>query len=699
MERVTRGRARILLALFAVVVLLFGFRLYDLQVIKTGGSTDNTTTFTTYTTVKAARGDILDTHGNVLVSNRASYNLTMNHYVLLTADGTNDYLYKLVKCCLENGIEYDEHFPVSRERPFTSTLSEQNAAWQGHFQTYLNVVELDSDISAPLLVDHLRKYYKIPETWTHEEARLVIGLRYEMDLRSCVGSLPNYIFLEDVSDEDLSALMELNIPGLNVEASTVREYNTKYAAHILGYVGKMNAEQYEKYKNNPDYTMDSEIGQDGFEAAFEEYLHGVDGLREDTVTTSGELVSSRYIEEPKAGSNVEVSIDINLQRAAEEMFDQVVKELHALEEGEDGQDAKGGAVVAMDTKTGQVLVCASYPTYDLSTFFSDYASILEAENGPLFNRALQGIYPPGSTYKMSMAIAAIDSKIIDSATTIYDHGIWDQDGTSRDKYKDFQLYCLQYTNYGQLHEAMNAAEALMVSCNYFFYELGDKISLSAMDSTAKGLGLGEKTGVELFEEQGHRANRETKKLLYTGEDAEWFQADKITAAIGQSDNRFTPIQLCAYASALANRGTRYRATFLNRVVSADYRELLHQTTPSVLSTFEIGDDAYLAYTQGMYLVTHGNGEWSGTGSKYFKDYPIAVAAKTGTAQTDAGSDASDNGAFVCYAPYEEPRIAIAVYGEQAGHGSTLAKVAKAILDAYFEVGEIGDVTTNENQVS
>ena len=699
MERVTRGRARILLSLFLIVVLLFGFKLYDLQIVQTGGSTDNTTTFTTYTTVKAARGDILDRSGNVLVSNRASYNLVMNHYVLLTADGTNDFLYKLVKCCQENGIEYTEHFPVSRERPFTSILAEQTAAWQGHFQTYLNMVEMDSDISAPLLVDQLRKYYKIPETWTHEEARLVIGLRYEMDLRSCVGSLPNYIFLEDVSDEDLSAIMELNIPGLNVEASTVREYNTKYAAHILGYVGPMNAEQYVKYKDNPDYTMDSEIGQDGFEAAFEAYLHGVDGLREDTVTTSGELVSSRYIVEPKAGSNVEVSIDIGLQRAAEDTMAEVITNLRNQEEGEDGKDAQGGAVVALDVKTGQVLVCSSYPTYDLSTFFEDYSAILEADYAPLFNRALQGTYPPGSTYKMSMAIAAIDSGIIDSGTKIYDHGIWDQDGTARDKYKDFQLYCLQYTNYGQLHQDMNAAEALMVSCNYFFYELGDKISLSAMDATAKGLGLGEATGIELSEEIGHRANRETKKLLYKGEAAEWFQADKITAAIGQSDNRFTPLQLCVYASALANRGTRYRSTFLNRVVSSDYRSLVYQNAPSVLSTFDIGDDAYLAYTQGMYLVTHGNGEWSGTASKLFKDYPITVAAKTGTAQTDAGTDASDNGAFVCYAPYDDPQIAIAVYGERAGHGSTLAQVAKAILDVYFEVGEIGDVTTNENQVS
>jgi len=696
MERLTRGRARFMLVLFLVVMALYTFTLYDLQVIQTGGSTDNTTTFTTYTTVKAARGDILDTNGNVLVSNRASYNLVMNHYVLLTADGTNGYLHQLVTRCQEQNIAYSEHFPISMQRPFTYTLEELNSSWQNHFQTFLNLVELDSDISAPYLVDKLRDYYKIPKDWTDEVARAVIGLRYEMDLRSCVGSLPNYIFLEDISDEDLSSIMELNIPGLNVEASTVREYHTKYAAHILGYVGPMNAEQWETYKNNDDYNMESHIGQTGFEAAFEEYLHGVDGLREDTVTTSGELVSSRYLVEPKAGSNVEVSIDINLQRAAEDAMEELVMELRANPEG-DGHDAVGGAVVAINTRTGQVLVCSSYPTYDLSTFFENYNAILEAEGDPLFNRALQGIYAPGSTYKMSVAIAAIDSGVINSADTIYDKGIWDQDGSAIDKYKDFQLYCLQYTNYGRIHQAMNASQALQVSCNYFFYELGDRLGLSVMDSTAKSLGLGELTGIELPERQGYRANEETKKLLYTGGNASWFQADQITSAIGQSDNRFTPIQLAVYAGTLANRGTRYRSTFLNRVVSADYRSLLYQYAPAVMSTMTISDDAYLAYSQGMHMVTKKGEEWSGTAYSTFKDYPIEVAAKTGTPQV--AGDSSDNGAFVCYAPFDQPEIAVAVYGEKFAHGSTAARVGKAVLDAYFQVGDVSDVITEENQPS
>lgn len=695
MERITQFRSRILILIFVTVLLFFAFTLYDLQIIQTDGDTNNVTTFRTMTRVKAARGDILDTNGNVLVSNRASYDLIINHFVLESADGTNDYLYQLVKLCQRLGIEYTEHFPISMERPFVYTLDDFNSAWQSYFQEYLAYMEgLDSDITAPLLVEKLRQRYKIPEEWTEEEARLVIGLRYELDLRGPIESLPTYVFLTDVDDDTLSAIMELSIPGLNVEASTVREYNGTYAAHILGYVGPMNAKQWEKYKDNPDYSMDSEIGQDGLEAAFEEYLHGVDGWRIDEVTADGLVVRSYYAddEEPKAGSNVEVSIDLTLQMAAEDQLQKVMQDLKAQEEGIDGYDAEGAAVVAMDVKTGGVLVCGSYPTYDLTTFSEDFNDLLEADYDPLFNRALLGTYPPGSTYKMSMTIAGIHDGKITSGTEIYDRGVYDEYGP------DFLVYCLYYTNYGMLHQNLTAAEALQVSCNYFYYWLGDRIRLSVMDETAKGLGLGEKTGIELPEYIGHRANKETKKELYTGDRAEWYQADQITAAIGQSDNRFTPMQLCVYASTLANRGTRYRATFLNRVVSSDYRDLLVHNEPSVMSVMEISDDAYLAYSEGMQLVTKKTEEWTGTAYSTFKDYPINVAAKTGTAQTGIDGT-SDHGAFVCYAPAEDPQIAIAVYGEKAGHGSTLATVARAILDIYFEVGEVGDVTVNENQLS
>ena len=694
MERVSRVRVGFVLLFFIIVLGFFAFKLYDLQVIETGGNMDNADTYTVRVAVKAARGDILDRNGNLLVSNRASYDLRLNHYVLLSAEGTNQHLYRLIKCCQEQNIEYTEHFPISKERPFTYTLSEYNSAWQNYFQSYLAYKGgLDSDITAPLLVEKLRQKYKIPAEWTDEEARLVIGLRYELDLRGAEQSLDSYVFLSDATDEELSAIVELNIPGMNVEASTVREYNTKYAAHILGYVGPMNAEQWETYKTIPGYKMDTEVGQDGLEAAYEEYLHGTDGVREDTVDKDGNLIKSEFIVEPKAGANVEVSIDINLQMAAEDRMAQVIKDLQNAEpyaDGtpKDGHDAEGGAVVAIDTRTGQILTCASYPSYDLSRFFEDYEELDADPLKPFYNRALLGTYPPGSTYKMSMVVAGIDSHTIDSKTTVYDKGVFD-------KYDGFSVSCLAWSNYGGSHQDCDAAKALQVSCNYYFYDLGDKIALSAMDRTAKGLGLGERTGVELPEYIGHRANEETKAELYTGDNRKWYQGDQVLAAIGQSENRFTPMQLCVYASTLANQGTRYKATFMSRVVSSDYRTMLAENTPSVMSHLEISDEAFNAYKEGMYMVASTP---DGTAYSTFQNYPIAVAAKTGTAQTGI-EGTSDNGAFVCFAPLDDPEIAIAVYVEKGGHGSTLATIAKSIMDIYFEVGEIGDVVTYENQPS
>lgn len=692
MERMTRFRAGVLAAIFILVLVVYGFRLYYIQVVEPGGNTNNITTFETRTRVKAARGNILDAKGNVLVTNRASYDLVINHYVLTSSAQPNDDLYRLVKLCQQREIEYTDHLPITKEAPFAYTLSDYNSTWQSHFQTFLiNRDSLDSDIKAPLLMEKLRESYRIPEEWSDEDARAVLGLRYELSLRNYVGSLSNYVLLSDVDSDTLAAVLELNIPGLTVETSTVRQYNTTYAAHVLGHVSAMNAEQWEYYKQIDGYSMDALVGQDGFEEAFEEYLHGTDGTRVDIVTKDGTLVKSYYETEPKAGQNVQVSIDLNLQTAAEDAMAITIENLRDPEKNtsEDGRDAGGAAVVAMDVRTGQVLVCASYPTYDLSRYSEDFNELLEAELDPLYNRALQATYPPGSTYKMSMVVAAIMDGTIGRNSTIEDKGVFT-------KYEGFRANCLKWTSQGKTHGVINAAEALKVSCNYFFYELADQMDIDDMDATAKGLGLGEYTGVELYEALGHRANPETKEKYHEGDDSRWYKGDQILASIGQSENRFTPMQLCSYIATLTNQGTRYKATFLDRVVSSDYKSVVYENSVEILSQMEISDEAYAAYTDGMRQCASESG---GTARKIFKDYPIAVAAKTGTAQTGI-SNASDNGAFVCYAPYENPEIAVVVYGEKAGHGSSLGEIARAVLDAYFDLDSTtGDVTVGENGVN
>ena len=707
MERITRVRAGILLAFFCLLIGFFALKLYDLQIIETNGQPSNAKTFTTYTLVKAARGEIRDCRGNVLVRNRASYDLVFNHYVILSAEGTNDHLLKLVKLCREMEATYNDHFPVTTSTPFEYTLSDYNATWQKYFQAYLpEMGGLDSDMTAPLLMKKLRERYRIPAEWSDEDARAVIGLRYELDLRQGITNLPNYVFMEDTDNSVRAGILELNIPGLNTEASTVREYPTEYAAHILGYCGAMSPQQWEHYSTLKDengnnlYGMDALVGQSGLELAFEEYLHGVDGIRVDTVTVDGTLVEQHYLTDnngnekrPISGKNVELTIDFNLQRTAEDSLADLITALRATAQEDkyvDGADVEGGAVVVMDVKTGKVLACASYPTYNLSTFQQDFEELKEAPFAPLFNRALMATYPPGSTYKMSMAIAGIEAGAITRATKIRDEGVFTKYAPG------FTANCLAWTSNHSTHGTINVVTALEKSCNYFFYDVADKISLDIMDATAKGLGLGESTGIELGENIGYRANAETKKLFYANDPDRqgWYPADQIMASIGQSHNQFSPMQLCVYTSTLANRGIRYKATFLNRVVSADYSQLIYENSPVIMSTMTISDEAYAAYTEGMRAVAT-----SGTAWRIFGKYPIAVAAKTGTAQHSNSTNVSDHGAFVCYAPFDEPEIAVVVYGEKAGHGTTMGQIAKEILDTYFDNPEVSDAITGENHVS
>ena len=705
MERISRFRAIVFLLLFTLVLTLFAWRLFVLQIIETDGNTDNTATYSTITTIRAARGDILDRNGNVLVGNRASYDLVFNHYVIKSSDGTNEYLYRLVEKCAELGVTYLDHFPITKTRPFDYTLNEFNTAWQNHFQNFMIDRDLDSDITAPLLIEKLRSRYSIPEEWNDEMARAVIGIRYEFDLRG-ISNLPTYTFIEDVSDVNLSAILELNTPGLMVESSTVREYYTTYAAHILGYVGGMDASEWEIYKTQ-DYSMDAYIGQSGFEEAFEEYLHGIDGQRLDVVSKDGAIIKQVYTKNPRAGANVETTIDINLQIIAEDALAEVMgnitnPEINTAVGENEGLDAEGAAVIVMDVKTGEILACASYPSYNLATMNADWHEIEANPLKPFFNRAFGATYAPGSTFKICTLTAAMENTNKDGVRLLgYEEKIRDKGVFS--EYAGFAPTCLLYSSTkGATHGEIDATDALKVSCNYFFYWLGHLMTVEMLDETAKGYGLGEPTGIELLEKVGWRANEESKKASYTGMNASWTAGDRVLAAIGQSENRYTPLQLCVYASTIANSGKRMKATFLDRVVSSDYRQLIVENQPEIASTMEISWDTMDMIKRGMRKVVTDLG---GTANKYFggredKDgvgsFPVAVCAKTGTAEHSSGG--SDHGAFICFAPMEDPQIAIALYGEKVAHGSSLAPVAEEIMEYYFDLVFASDVYTYENQV-
>ena len=721
MERVSRVRAGVFLGLFAFILLLYSFRLFKLQIIDTKGDTDNTQVYSTITTVRASRGDILDRNGNVLVGNRASYNLVFNHYVTKSNPNCNQALFDLVQKCRELGITYSDHFPVSATRPFTYTLTDLNTSWQNNFQLFMVDRGLDSDITAPLLVEKMRKRYEIPDEWSDEDARAVIGFRYEFDLRG-ITNLPTYTFLEDVTDQQLSAILELNTPGLNVEASTVREYHTKYAAHILGYLGGMNDEQWQEYKKQ-GYSMDAKVGQTGFELAFEEYLHGIDGTRYDEVNKDGATTKSYYTKDPIAGNSVETTIDIKIQEVAEKALDQVMHNITDPEQrkpGDDGVglDAQGAAVVVMEPQTGKILACASYPTFNLATMYEDWNDIMEDPLKPFFNRAFGAEYPPGSSFKMCTLISAMENYSSELGRNCLLYGEKIEDKGVFTKYEGFAPTCLAWTSGHFVHTAfdrspggIDATDALCYSCNYFFYVLGDRNNWQNMEATCKALGLGVPTGIELVEKTGRINTPDTKKKVYgVGVNSKFAVGDRILGAIGQGENRFTPLQLAVYASTLANKGTRMKATFLSRVVSSDYRTLIKENQPEIANQLEMAPTTIESYWNGMRKVIT---QMGGTATAYFggpKDlygegdgvWPlkdeVIVYAKTGTAEH--ASLGSDHGAFICFSHRKDetqPDIAVALYGEKVAHGSWLAPVAEQILLSYYEMDAASEVTAFENQ--
>ena len=295
-------------------------------------------------------------------------------------------------------------------------------------------------------------------------------------------------------------------------------------------------------------------------------------------------------------------------------------------------------------------------------------------------------YPPGSTYKIAMSIAGLQTGAISRYTEIRDDGVFT-------KYPGSNPKCLVYTRTGGTHGYLDVAGALRVSCNYFYYVLGDKMDWDDVDAVAKGLGLGEPTGIELGENTGRRANEETKKKLYNGSDAHWYAMDQVLASIGQSEHRYTPMQLCSYVASVANKGTRYAATFMKRVVSSDYSTLVEENAREVLSVVDMSDETVAAVFDGMHQVTSASG---GSGVSAFRGFDIAVCGKTGTAEHESGG--SSNGAFVCFAPMENPEIAVAVYGEKSGSGAYMARVARAVLDYYFGTDTASDTITYENKV-
>ena len=350
-----RFRMIVFICFIVAMMAVFALRLYKLQTAEL--VTADADSMTYRTTMEASRGNILDRNGNVLVSNRASYNLVIINFVLTNTGATNENLLKLLDLCDQRGIEYESHFPVTMERPYAYQMDGISSTWQDYFRAFLRNREYDLDTTASTLMKKLREDYNIPSDWTQEQAYKVISVRYELELRSVpdVG-LENYTLATDVSAEDLAAVMELSIPGVIVESSTVRVYNTKYAAHLLGSIGSIEAGDWPEYRDK-GYAMNAKVGKEGIELAFEEYLHGTSGMKYTTVSSTGEKLDEYYTSVPQPGNNVETTLDISLQAVAENALESLILDLreNGIGAHSEGKDAEGGAVVVQAVKTGEIL--------------------------------------------------------------------------------------------------------------------------------------------------------------------------------------------------------------------------------------------------------------------------------------------------------------------------------------------------------
>lgn len=627
---------------------------------------------TTSETVSAARGDITDRYGRVLVTNKTEYVVTLDVESMGDVDDQTAVIQRLIEICKEQEIEWtDKEFPISQDTPYEFTTDnpyqvvEDGKTSQTRLSRLLEAEENEwgySGIPAENLVNNMRRFFQIPDSMSDKEARQILGVLYSCYLRKDEILWTDYYFAEDVDIDFISVVKEENLPGVNIEATTVRQYNTDYAAVLLGQTGAISAEKWEELEAQEDnpYNMNDIIGLSGVESAFEKYLKGTDGTLLTTYDTDGGKMSEEYTTTPVAGNNVALTLDIGLQEAVEKALNERTDQIN------DGVTGSGSAAVVIDIHSGEVLAAASYPTYSAVTYLEDYEELVQNDRNPLYNRAFLGTYAPGSTYKMCTATAAYNAGVIDTSTTV------NCSGTMR--YGDTEFDCWHLSGHGS--EQLD--DAIRDSCNIYFYTVGAKTGIEKETETALAYGLGEHTGIELTENTGVNAGPEYSEKVGTI----WYPGNVLSASIGQSDNQFTPLQLANYVATLVNGGTRYNAHLLKNVKSHDNSSIVctyEDTVESpVVGTVPLDDAARDAIIKGMSEVI---------AADKIKDFDdliaqgIEVGCKTGTAQL--GNTGRNNGLFVSFAPLDDPEIAICTVVEKASSGASTAGITADIMEYYF----------------
>lgn len=691
-----RARMYGIVAIMAAVLLTYTGVLYNMQIVhgadylaqaqrKLGG----------LETVDAVRGQILDRNGQVLVTNRTTYQVSLDPSLM--GDDKNAILTRLITLCRKQGLTWTDTLPISQTAPFVYTFDTAASSARRNLGKLMPLMKWTDDaasalidqmsaadyagtppaLSADGLMAQMRSTYGVDAGLSDADARALVGILYEMSLRTKEVTWSPYVFVKDVDINFISVVKEEGLTGVSVDPATTREYATTYAAHLLGRVRLMDPDDWAVYQTK-GYSMDESVGKGGVEEAFESYLHGEKGTRAVDTDKTGKVVGETWLTDPetgqlltpKPGDNVELTLDLGLQQALENSMADRIPKLKSTQ-------TKGGAAVVIDVKDGGVLAMASYPTFDPTTLYSDaaaYNAAVKNPLNPLYNRATMGLYPPGSTFKMVTAVGALQEGVITPSTIIEDTGRYMY-------YKDpaDQPMCWIYREYGRTHGRINVSQAIEVSCNVFFYDTGRRLTIQLLDEYAGKFGLGQPTGIEIPENTGHVAGPAyTESLGQT-----WHEGNVMYAAIGQENNQFSPLQLANYAATLANGGTRWSAHLLKEVKSSDNSQVIYQDKGTVLSQINITPANLEAVKKGMLAVAQKSGYY-----KALEDRGIQVCAKTGSAQVS--SDSESNAVYVCFAPADNPQIAMAVVVEKGGAGAELAGIASDVMNYYFSSGSTAD---------
>ena len=710
-------RFRVMAAMALAVLAIYLVVLFNTQVVHHEEYlAKSIQTITRMENVEASRGIITDRSGRTLVTNQSTYSLTFDASLLKPGENQNDAILRLVTLCRDQGVAWEDNLPLSLDGAAHFTIDTLTDTQKSRFFSYLrdlkptrellaayvrqhpellkppkegetaldpatakdtellkqtnsaaltNSLLLNAGVTPAKLFDWMREDMKLSDDYSDSDARLILGVRYELKLRKLGANNNAYVLAQNVDVAFCSLISDGQFQGAKIIRSSARQYATTYAAHILGTVGRIP--DYTDVWKDRGYLMDDTIGLSGAEAAFEDYLRGTDGKRMISVNSDGKITGEYYSVEPRSGYTVELTVDLKLQQAVEDTLAAKVAQLNQ----KDHLDSRGAAAAVVKVGTGEILALASCPSYDLSTWRKDFAELRDDPAKPLTNRAASSAYAPGSTLKPATAVAALESGATTPSETLFDTGYWKYPSTTWNG----GTWCWKHSGHGKV----NATTAITNSCNYYFAEMGYRMGLDTLNEYYSALGLGEPTGIEIGEKTGRQATNEGGS-----NQAPW-------AAYGQADQLYTPLQLANYIATLVSGGQHCPAHLLKSVKSYDNSEIIATGDTTPLNTLNISDSTLQAVKKGMYGYT----QPGGMVYSYFKDCIVSAGAKTGTAQLGGGL--KNNGVFVAFAPYDDPEIAIALVLEKGDAGAALATTAVDIINAYFDREDTASILP-ENQL-